>query len=262
MMQQVGPSRGELTETVSRHWGEVFAPFTLQHVVCVAACALVTALIIRLGVVWRRSPRPERERRLRRTLGIFTIITQSASEIYWTIVTPFDPAQAFPLHACDIAVWSVAIAMLTEKRWARTIVYFMGLALSTQGFLTPTLRFGYESPRFWFFWIGHTQIVGAAFYFFFVNRYRPRLRDFLVAAGVTAAWLAIVFTLNLIFDLNYGYVGRTDPHNPTIVQKLGPWPWRVLIMMAMAFVAYVSVWMIGAGVAKFESRPLRLTGRA
>jgi len=246
---EVGPAP-EVAPIVA-DWGEVFVPFTLQHLVSVLACALITALVIWLGVRWRGT---EREKAIRWALGIGVIVTQSASEIYWIFITPFDLAQAFPLHLCDVAVWSVAIAMLTGKRWAQTIVVFMGIALSTQGFFTPTLRYGYESPRFWFFWIGHTQIVGGALYFFVVSRYRPRVRDLLVASGITAGWLAIVFPLNLLLGVNYGYVGRTDPSNPTIVQKLGAWPWRVFIMMAMAAVAYTAVWMIGEGVARFEGR--------
>lgn len=232
-------------------WATTFVPFSVQHLVCGLACALVAGSIIALGVRWRGTGR---EVRLRRVLGVSVLITQSASEIYWMFITPFDRGEAFPLQLCDVAVWCVVIALLTEKRWARTVVYFLGLALSTQGFFTPTLRFGYDHVRFWFFWIGHTQIVGAALYFFIVNRYRPTRRDFLVASGVTVAWLAIVFPLNLLIDTNYGYVGRIEPENPTIVQKLGAWPGRVLIMMVMAFVAYTAVWMIGAGVAAFERR--------
>ena len=235
-------------------WGEVFQPFTLQHLVSVLGCAAITALVIGLGVAWRGQ---DRERLLRRALGIGVIITQSTSEIYWMFITPFNRSEAFPFHLCDVAVWCVAFAMLTEKRWARTVVYFLGLALSTQGFFTPTLRFGHEHVRFWFFWIGHTQIVGAALYFFIANRYRPNWRDFIVASVVTVAWLGFVFPLNLILGTNYGYVGRKDPSNPTIVQKLGPWPWRVLIMMGMTFVAFVAVWMIGEGVARFEGQRRR-----
>lgn len=231
-------------------WAASFCPFTLQHVIVVACCAALTGVVIYLGRRWRGT---DRERLLRRGLGISVILTQSASEIYWTLLIPFEKGQSLPLHLCDVAIWTVAIAMLTEHRWARAIVYFMGMALSTQGFFTPTLQYGYEHVRFWFFWIGHTQIVGAALYFVIVNGFRPQWRDFRVASLVTIAWLMVVFTLNLLIDTNYGYVGRTDPSNPTIVQKLGPWPWRVLIMMAMATVAYIAVWMIGAGIAKFEN---------
>ncbi len=249
MTQEIGPGAAPEVVKDCSNWAESFCPFTIQHVVVVSVCALITVAVIALGRRWREG---DHERLLRRTLGAGVIATQGASEIYWMFITPFNKAEAFPLHLCDVAIWTVVIAMLTDKRWARAVVYFMGLALSTQGFFTPTLQYGYESPRFWFFWIGHTQIVGSALYFVFVCRFYPTWRDFKAAAVVTIGWLILVFTINLIFDVNYGYVGRTDPSNPTIVQELGPWPWRVLIMCAMAFVAYVAVWMLGAGLGKFD----------
>jgi len=39
------------------------------------------------------------------------------------------------------------------------------------------------------------------------------------------------------FDLNYGYFGRETPARPTLVDALGPWPLRVLLMVVLGAVA-------------------------
>jgi lipopolysaccharide transport system permease protein len=47
-----------------------------------------------------------------------------------------------------------------------------------------------------------------------------------------------MFTINVTFGLNYGYLGRSDPGQPTILDLLGPWPLRVVYLLAALTVSY------------------------
>lgn len=125
------------------------------------------------------------------------------------------------------------------------MVYFWGLGLTTQGFFTPVLEAGPGQVEYWLFWSNHTIVVGLALYRVIVNGYRPGAADLLAAIGLTAVWMAVVLPINILFDLNYGYLGRYPP-NPnvtTLVEYLGPWPVRLVWMSLLVIVMFVLLWL-------------------
>jgi hypothetical integral membrane protein (TIGR02206 family) len=149
---------------------------------------------------------------------------------------------------CDLAALTAPLALTTSRRLPRALLYFWGLGLSSQGFVTPDLQDGPARVQFWVFWLNHFVVVGSAIYDLAGRGYRPTWRDYRwsVAAGV--AYLAIVLPLDVALKLNYGYVGPALPGQPTIVDVLGPWPWRVVVICALtaAFMALiVAPWHLG-----------------
>jgi hypothetical protein len=47
-----------------------------------------------------------------------------------------------------------------------------------------------------------------------------------------------------------GYVGAVEPEKPTIIQKLGPWPWRLPVMAAIVLLDYTILWGVWKIVPK------------
>ena len=80
---------------------------------------------------------------------------------------------------------------------------------------------------------GPTLIVGVAIYVVAVRGFRPTFPDLRVAIGAGLAYVALVFPVDLLLEVNYGYLGQALPNQPTILDWLGPWPWRVVAMMAL-----------------------------
>jgi hypothetical integral membrane protein (TIGR02206 family) len=148
----------------------------------------------------------------------------------------YEHHKALPLQICDLVGFLAPAALLTRWRPLRALLYFWGIGLSTQGFFQPDLREGPADLSFWAFWLGHMAIVGASMYDVFARGYRPTWADYGVACAAAAVYLAVILPVDLLFDFNYGYVGRGQPGQPSVVDFLGPWPGRVAIIAALAAV--------------------------
>ncbi len=49
----------------------------------------------------------------------------------------------------------------------------------------------------------------------------------------------------MIFKVNYGYVGEFDPipHEPTLGDKLGPWPQNAAILVLLGIFSMAVMWL-------------------
>jgi hypothetical integral membrane protein (TIGR02206 family) len=127
------------------------------------------------------------------------------------------------------------LAILSKQRRLVALLYFWGIGFSLQGIITPDLQMGFLSLYFWLFWLHHAAIVGAVVFMVVVHRYRPTRKDFHWAVGVGLAYLALVVPINAAFGFNYGYLGRSLPSQPSLLDWLGPWPWRVGAMAVLSW---------------------------
>jgi hypothetical integral membrane protein (TIGR02206 family) len=228
-------------------WAREFRPFTVFHLVMGATCISLMVGAIWLGRKWRGTAR---EDRLRQAWG-WTVLAYKIFETAWyNWPSHFKIEESLPLQLCDLAAFVAAAAMITQKRFWRALLYFWAIGLSTQAFLTPILKTGYLFWNFWFFWISHTMIIGSALYDIIVKRFRPTLRDLAIGLAWSVGFLIVVMIVNQIWQVNYGYVGNTKPENPTIIDKLGPWPLRVFKLAAVVIVLYVILWAVWPGMRK------------
>lgn len=227
-------------------WMSEFTPFGLMHFV---VAGILTGLMVGASWLGRRWTilAPANERRLR-VAWAWSIVAVQIFAIVWYAI-PWDRSISIPLQLCDLAVWLAPVALLSKSRLARTLLYFWGIGLSTQAFVTPVLEVGPATVRFWLFWISHTQIVGSAIYVVAVLGYRPALRDLRNVALASLGYLALVFVLNIAIGTNYGYVGDTRPDRPTLIDRLGEWPLRVVYLTAIAMTVFVIAWAPWAWLA-------------
>ncbi len=228
-----------------------FQPYGALHLAAMAFSFALIAGAIWLGQILRRDP--PSEYRWRQVLACAIVIY-----FFWYMAFEARPGgfsvqRSLPLHFCDFAWIPCTIALLRPNRTARVLAYYWGILLSGQAFIQPTLNYAPTSVYFWTFFTGHTLIVGSALYVLIVNRYRPTLRDFLMAVVWTLGVLILIFLLNMIYDTNYGYVGRARPSQRTLIDALGDWPlrvlWMILIGSVVFFLAYIP-WPIAARLRK------------
>lgn len=225
------------------HDPTAFHAFTPTHIIVLLVCATAIIASCYAGRAWIRLNKDDpRERQLRGVWGGFVIGVNLWSLVYWFLPDRWDIKESLPLQLCDLACIIAAIAMLTRQRWAHTLLFFWGIGLSTQAFITPTLKFYPGHMEFWLFWLVHLAIVGSAIYLVAVRRYRPTLRDLTLAIVVSLAWLACMLVLNSNLGSNYGYVANTHPDRPTVIDKLGPWPQRVFILAAIVIAIFTALW--------------------
>jgi hypothetical integral membrane protein (TIGR02206 family) len=209
---------------------DTFRPFTLTHGAVVLAFVLLVAATVTMRRRCRDTPAGfALDRRIGLLAAVAFVVTNG-----WPL-TPgnFRLDWSLPLHGCDVTALCVPLALLTNWRPARALVYFWGLGLSTQGLITPDLEDGPTRVGFWTFWLAHFSIVGGALYDV-ARGYRPTWRDYRFALAASLAYVALILPLDLLLGVNYGYLGPATPDRPTIVDALGPWPWRVGFMFALA----------------------------
>ena len=221
-----------------------FHPYSPAHAAVVGAFIVLTILLAALGRHWRGT---RRGLMLDRALATLCLITWILINGWWLWPRNFSLMQSLPLHVCDITALIAPVVLIRPARWMRAILYFFGLGLSLQGFIQPDLRDGPARIGFWLFWATHYVVVGVAIYDL-ARGYRPGWRDFAVSVAATVVYLAVVLPIDVAWGLNYGYVGPTKPSQPTLIDYLGPWPWRVfaLVVLGWTLMAIMTVpWELG-----------------
>ena len=219
-----------------------FRPFSLAHGLTVGVCLFIAWGLIALGRRWRGS---DKEDKLGLVLGGFIACVNVWSALYWALPPTWNIRESLPIQLCDVACLMAPVALITRQRFARSILFYWGIGLSSQAFITPTLRHGIETERFWIFWLVHLAIVGTAIYDLVVRGYRPTWADFRRMLPIGAGYLAVVLFLNWRLGSNYGYLGETLPENTTIIDALGPWPWRIPILVFIGVSLMASMTAIG-----------------
>jgi hypothetical integral membrane protein (TIGR02206 family) len=211
---------------------ETFVPFSALHAVTIAVSGL---LIAALALAARRGSRLARA--FAKGLGVAYVVAWLG--VYgWRNVPPqFDAMRTLPLQMCHLAALAGGLYFATGWTWLRPILYFWGLALTTQACLTPTLTEGPARPEFWFFWLTHGIIVAAAVYAIAVDGFRPTWRDYAAACAAGVLYVAVAVVVNMAFGANYGFLGNRRPELPTIIDYLGPWPERIVVIMAVVAAA-------------------------
>ena len=211
---------------------ETFAPFSVAHAVTIAAIAIGIAALV---LAARRGSGAARA--LATGLGIFYVVAWIGVHGWRNLPSQLDPMRTLPLQMCHLAALAGGLYLAAGWTWLRPVLYFWGLALTTQACITPTLTEGPGRPEFWFFWLTHGIIVAAAVYAIAVDGFRPTWRDYGAACVAGAIYVAVAVAVNVAYGANYGFLGDMRPELPTIVDFLGPWPERIAAIMALVAAA-------------------------
>lgn len=217
-------------------WWERVGAFTLMHVLSAGLLLGLIAAAVVLGVRWRGT---WRERVLRTTWALAMFCFLGCVSMYYLFSGRFGLDFALPLHVCDLMGFVSCLALLSRWRWLRTLTVFWGLALCSQAFVTPILQQPPTHIHFWYFWFGHTAIVGGAVYLIVVDGYRARAGDLAWGVASLYAYVGLVVPMNIANGWNYGFVGnvpRAEGAEPTILDVIGPWPQRVYMLGMLAAV--------------------------
>jgi hypothetical integral membrane protein (TIGR02206 family) len=242
------------------YWAHHFRPYSGVHLCVVLSFALLAAIMIKMRRCDDVATVPPRRRIMDKTVGCLglgaALFVQTAT--LWP--SRFNVHTALPLYICDIMMFVAPLAVLLHWRKLRTIAYFWGLGLSSMSFIYPDLQFGPADFQFWVFWTGHATIIGSALYDVTACRFRPNWRDWRFAVGCSLLYVAVVFPIDALFHVDYGYLGKGVYGHQSVASFLGPWPWRVLLMLGMGItVMYLLLlpWLIGRKIGAVRSEAIR-----
>lgn len=212
-----------------------FQPFSVPHFAALATGFAAIAFLILAG---RKNPRG-------RTLatGLLAFLNLAVyplSQAAWLNVPERGLENILPLHLCDIAAIVAGFALLTRNRTLCDLTYFWGLAATIQGLVTPAIQIGYPSLPFVMFFVHHFSVVAAALYLPLVEGWRPQSpwwRSPVRALLWAEVYLAAAMVINRPLGTNFGFAAH-KPVNPSLLDHLGPWPWYLLSLQAVALLLF------------------------
>jgi hypothetical integral membrane protein (TIGR02206 family) len=222
-----------------------FQPFGLLHLATFLVCAgLIAACGVLGAYAWKadgRSSGPN-VKRAKLLMLAWTAVVQATNLVFWALPANRDLSSSLPLHLCDLAgLLAVAALAFPQVRLLCIMLYCWGIGLSTQAFFTPVIQDGPQTFRFHIFFSSHIAIVGPAVFLLCARLYRPRLADIMPGFAVTFVYGMAMIALNQSTGWNYGYVGNTNPVNPTLIDKLGTWPLRLVWLGCIILALYAMI---------------------
>lgn len=227
--------------------------FSLAHLGMLLLVAASVAVLCIVGAV--RSRGDGDARRMGAKLGYVLLLFWIIYNTYYLAPSQFSWSVSLPLHVCDLIGLFAALAMITANKQMRALLYFTSISLTTQALITPA---GVQDPaslRFWLYWTMHGGILAAAFFDLLVCAYRPSLRDLLFVIMCTVVYVGLMFPINVWFGWNYGYIGAAKPDQSTLIDILGPWPARVLVITALAIAMETLMLLPWAAVKYLKRQP-------
>ena len=211
-----------------------FTPYDASHLGALAVLVVGAAVLV---VVGRRLRERDPADRLGKAMAVAMLAMTLPLQVLYFTPDYWNVQKTLPIQLCDLASFVSSYALWTHRRWAVGLTYYWGLTLTTQAILTPDLDSAFPDPIFLLFWGMHVGTVWAAIYLVWGRGVTPDWRTFRVAVLATAVWAASVFTLNVLAGTNYGFLNR-KPSAASALDLLGPWPWYVLLEIAIIIAAW------------------------
>lgn len=222
-----------------------FHCFGTSHWIAIFCTALASAGMIRLNL----SPRISQSLKQRANTILAVILTLAVSIdplLTWLryrhaedpmLAGKLIRETALPFYLCDVVSLVLAVALITRRqRWVE-VGYLWGLAGTLQGLLTPTLYFDWDTPEYYAFFLQHGGVPVAALTLVFGAGIAPEPGAFRRIVLWSWVYMGVVMLVNVALRANYGFLNG-KPDVGTLFDYMGPYPWYLLTLQAVAFTLY------------------------
>jgi len=185
-------------------------------------------------IIFRSKTNQVQRRKLRLVLAGILAINEIVYQIWLVLTDQWDYRWNLPLHLCTIFVWLSVWMLVTKSYFIFEMTYFLGIGAAIQPLLTSEVG-AYGFPHFYAFqiFISHGGIITAAIFMATMEGFRPTWSSIKRVAIWGNIYLLLATIVNVAIGSNYLYTLH-KPHIPTILDHLGPWPWYILAMEAIA----------------------------
>jgi hypothetical integral membrane protein (TIGR02206 family) len=198
-----------------------------EHVVALVVIAVSIPVLV---VAARRWPGP-----WLRVLAVVLVVDEVSWWVYIALGggLPGERVQPLPLQLCDVAILVAAAALWTRRPLLVEVTYFWALAGTVQALITPDLPHPFPTYPYLQYYIAHGGTVAAAFILVVGLRITPRPWAVAWVAGITVAYTAFVFAVDMATGADYMFL-RARPSTPSLLDELGPWPWYIVSAAGIA----------------------------
>ncbi len=149
---------------------------------------------------------------------------------------------SLPLQLCSIAMITCSIMLITRSYKLFEFNYFAGIGGAIMALLTPELVYGFPHVIFLLFFISHFGIIAASLFMMVTMDYKPSLKSI----GRASLWLNVIlipiFIVNASTGANYMFLMR-KPGTASLLDLMGPWPWYILVMEALALIVFLLLYV-------------------
>lgn len=218
--------------------------FVMFSTVHLAVLLLIAFLIVIL--FWQRKRLRENVAGLKTIERFFalTLFTMDIGYHSWLIMAGrWRLEDALPLELCSISLLVSILLLWTGNRYLIDFVIFAGIGGALHALATPVLDMNFPHFRFFHFFYTHAGIILTGLYFVWVKGYEPTFKGVLKTMLLLNALLPIILAINWLVDGNYMFL-RMKPQNGSLLDFLGPYPWYIVSLEAVAFSIFTIIWML------------------
>lgn len=215
----------------------VFDLYGAAHLGALGVTLILAILLVRHG---RRHP--ETTRRVPLVLAILLLVQFPIHFLVAWSQGVMSKDILLPCQLCDIAAILGAVALLTRSQRVAELVWFWGMAGTLNGLITPALSETFPSFRYFAFFAQHSGVVITAVYLVAGLGLRPQPGAVLRAFGWVQVYLLAAGLANLLTGANYGFL-RSKPPQASLLDVLGPWPWYILALEALALLFFTLLYL-------------------
>lgn len=207
-----------------------FEAYGAAHVSALAAGLAVLAAIV---VCRRKLREPKANRRAKLALAAVLAGCELALQAKYMLDGSWS-VRSLPFELCSLTLWLAAALMLAGGRRLYDVSFFLGTLGALQALLTPDLTATFPDFFYFHFFVAHLAIVAANVFATVVDGLRPTLRSIPRAL----LWLHVLAIPAAAADIaagtNFMFLARKPP-TASLLDLLGPWPWYLLELEAVAF---------------------------
>jgi hypothetical integral membrane protein (TIGR02206 family) len=216
-----------------------FVAYSVHHLAMLLLFGLAVAALY-VSRTWLRQE--QRGRTVRYGLIALLAVSEIALNVWYIAEGVYSAAYTLPLELCSISLYMCIAMLLLNSRAIFQIVYFTGIGGALQALLTPALFYDFPHFRFIEFFIAHMAIILSVLYMVWVERMRPTLKSIAVTFVFLNALLVVVWFVNAITGGNYMFL-MGKPETPSLLDFLGPYPYYLLSLEAVALVLFLILYL-------------------
>lgn len=217
-----------------------FVMFGTAHI---AAIGVLCLLVLLLFISRRKRSNHGKHMQLIERLFAVSLLIMEFFYHAWMITTDrWSLSDSLPLELCSVSLLVTIVLLWTGNKNLYFFVFFAGIGGAIQAVGTPVLDVGFPHFRYFHFFYTHIGIILTALYFTWIRGYRPTFKGIVKTMIALNLLLPLVFFVNFLFEGNYMFL-RIKPTNASLLDLLGPYPWYILSLEAVAFIIFVCFWL-------------------